>query len=106
MAILGPVCDRAEGMVKAADGDAEGAVELLQRAVAGFERLGVPYEIARTKSMLANVLPDGDAMLAEAIATAESLLARPTEAAAAPRRVGTSARRLRGCRSANGRSSP
>jgi DNA-binding NarL/FixJ family response regulator len=74
LAILRPVCDRAEGMVATADGDADRAAELLRRALAGFERMGVPYEISRTKALLANVLPDGDAMLAEAIATAESLL--------------------------------
>jgi DNA-binding NarL/FixJ family response regulator len=74
LAILGPVCDRAEGMVATADGDSDRAIELLQRALAGFERLGVPYEIARTKTLLANALPDGDAMLADAIATAESLM--------------------------------
>jgi DNA-binding NarL/FixJ family response regulator len=81
LAILGPVCDRAEGTVAAAEGDTERAIELLQRAVAGFERLGVPFEIARTKALLANELPDGDAMLAEATAAAESLLGRPIEAA-------------------------
>ena len=80
MAILSPICDRAEGMVMAADGDSDKAIELLQGAIAGFEHLGVPYEIARTKSMLANVLPDGDAMLAEATATAEALLGRAMEA--------------------------
>ncbi len=84
LAILVPVCDRAEGMVAAADGDSEHAIELLRRAVAGFERLGVPYEISRTKTLLANVLPDGDAMLAEAIATAESLLGKPIEPQPAP----------------------
>jgi DNA-binding NarL/FixJ family response regulator len=76
-AILVPVCDRAEGLVEAAGGNTERAIELLRSAVAGFERLGVPYEIARTKALLASVLPDGDAMLAEAIAAMESLLGGP-----------------------------
>jgi DNA-binding NarL/FixJ family response regulator len=84
LAILVPVCDRAEGMVAAADGDAERAIELLRRAVEGFERLGVPYEIARTKTLLANVLPDGDAMLAEAISMAESLLGKAIEPGPVP----------------------
>jgi DNA-binding NarL/FixJ family response regulator len=74
-AILVPICDRAEGLVEAADGNSQRAIELLQSAFAGFERLGVPFEIARTKALLANVLPDGAAMLAEAIAATESLLA-------------------------------
>ncbi len=83
LAILVPVCDRAEAMAAAADGDSERAIELLRRAVAGFERLGVPYEVARTKALLAQVLPDGDAMLADAIAAAESLMGdRPGAGAA------------------------
>jgi DNA-binding CsgD family transcriptional regulator/tetratricopeptide (TPR) repeat protein len=73
IAILRPICDRAEAMIATADGDLDRAAELLARAGAGFERLAVPYEIARTKALLANVLPDGDAMLGEAIAAAESL---------------------------------
>jgi DNA-binding NarL/FixJ family response regulator len=89
LAILVPTCDRAEGMVAAADGAVDQAIELLRRAVAGFERLGVPYEIARTKALLANVLPDGDSMLTEAMAMAESLFAEtraagPQGEAAAP----------------------
>jgi DNA-binding CsgD family transcriptional regulator len=74
MAILGPTCDRAEGAMAAAEGDPERAALLLRRALESFERFGVPYEIARTKMLLAGVLPDGDAMLAEAIATTESLV--------------------------------
>jgi DNA-binding NarL/FixJ family response regulator len=83
LAILGPVCDRAEGMVASADGDTERAIELLREALAGFERLGVPYEVARTKTLLGTVMPDGDAMLAEAITTAESLLSVQPAASAA-----------------------
>jgi DNA-binding CsgD family transcriptional regulator len=77
LAILGPTCDRAEGAMAAAEGDPERAAVLLRRALATFERFGVPYEIARTKALLAGVLPDGDAMLTDAIVTAESLFARP-----------------------------
>jgi DNA-binding NarL/FixJ family response regulator len=43
----------------------------------------VPFEIARTKALLAQALPDGDAMLTEAIATAESLFEDAAAAAAA-----------------------
>ena len=74
LAILVPTCDRAEGAMAAAEGDPERAASLLRAALAGFERLGVTYEVARTKTLLAGVLPDGDAMLADAIATAESLM--------------------------------
>ncbi|HEU4918923.1 MAG TPA: AAA family ATPase [Candidatus Limnocylindrales bacterium] len=82
LAILGPICDRAEGLVAAADGDTERAIQCYRTALAGFERFGVRYEIARTEALLANVLPDGDAMLAEAIATAESLFRGPASPAA------------------------
>ena len=80
LAILGPVCDRAEGMVAVADGDTDQAIDQLRLAIAGFARLGVPYELARTQALLANALPDGDAMLADAIATAEALLGGRTPA--------------------------
>ena len=97
LAILGPVCDRADGMVAAADGDAERAVAMFRQAAAGFERLGVPYELARTQALLASALPDGDAMLADAIATAESLLgdrrvALPTAPTTTPDASGLTAR--------------
>ncbi len=88
LGILVPVCDRAEGMLMAAAGDTERAIELLQRALAGFERLAVPYQIARTKAPLASLLPDGDAMLADAIAAAESLFG---DRAAAPQPVAVAA---------------
>ncbi len=45
LAILGPVCDRAEGMVAVADGDTERAIDQLRRAIEGFARLGVPFEL-------------------------------------------------------------
>jgi DNA-binding NarL/FixJ family response regulator len=80
LAILGPVCDRAEGMVAVADGDTERAIDQLRRAIEGFARLGVPFELARTQALLANVLPDGDAMLADAITSAEALLGERTPA--------------------------
>ena len=74
LAILEPFCDRAEGLVRAADGDVEGAIAILREALAGFQRLGVRYEASRTMAILAHHLPAGDAMLAEAMAAAESLL--------------------------------
>ncbi len=77
---------------------------LLRRAIEGFARLGVPYELSRTQALLANVLPDGDAMLADAIASAEALLGERDPDAAA----GNDARRptLPGCQSASGKSWP
>jgi DNA-binding CsgD family transcriptional regulator/tetratricopeptide (TPR) repeat protein len=78
LAMVEPVSDRAEGLVAAARNQTEDAVTLLGRALAGFERLGVPYEIARTNAFLARVLPDSDAALADALAAAESLFAGRT----------------------------
>jgi DNA-binding NarL/FixJ family response regulator len=75
-------------MLMAAAGDTERAIEQLERALAGFERLAVPYQIARTKAPLASLLPDGDAMLADAIAAAESLFG---DRAAAPQPVAVAA---------------
>ncbi len=84
LAILGPFCDRAEARLAAADGDTERATELLRIALSGFERLGVPYQTAQTKALLASVLPDGDAMLMDAVATAETLMGDRTPEPPAP----------------------
>jgi DNA-binding NarL/FixJ family response regulator len=74
LAILGPVCDRAEAMALVANGALEDAIPLLQRAAAWFARSHVPFELARTKTLLAPLVPDGDRLLAEAIETAEPIL--------------------------------
>jgi hypothetical protein len=64
LAILPPTCDRAEGHLAVADGDIPKAVRLLGLALEGFERLGVPFEAARTREALAAVSsPDDAAML-------------------------------------------
>jgi DNA-binding NarL/FixJ family response regulator len=82
LAILGPFCDRAEAMVASAEGDDARAMDLLRQALAGFERLHVPFQVARTKALIAQAMPDGDAMLAEAIATAEPLFGEGRSAGA------------------------
>lgn len=74
LAILGPVCDRAEGVALVANGAPEQAVPLLRRAAEWFGRRRVPFELARTMTLLAPLVPDGDGLLAEAMATAEPLL--------------------------------
>ena len=74
LSILGPVCDRAEAMALVADGAPERAVPLLQRSADRFARSRVPFELARTMTLLAPLVPDGDRVLAEAIETAEPLL--------------------------------
>ncbi len=78
--ILEPICDRAEAMADAADGDTAAAVALLQGASSWFERHGVRYEHVRTQALLAGVLPDGADILADAIETAESLFGDSTTA--------------------------
>ena len=52
-----PVCDRAERLAHAQAGRTREAARVLRRALAGFERLGVPFEAARTRERLAAVAP-------------------------------------------------
>jgi tetratricopeptide (TPR) repeat protein len=78
-AVLRPACDRAEGVMHAAEGDAEGAVRLLRQALDGFEALSVPFEAAQTREELARLVGPGEArqLLDEASATYRRLEARP-----------------------------
>ena len=77
---LGPAtADRAEGLVAAASGKLGPAVELLERAVAGFDALAV-FEAARTREQLAAIVPEPATraeLLAAALATYEALGAAP-----------------------------
>jgi DNA-binding CsgD family transcriptional regulator len=57
---------RAIGRALAAVGDAEAAIEPLERALAIFARLGLPLEAARTHLLLASALPDRGAAVREA----------------------------------------
>ena len=56
-ALLGPACDRAEGLAHAQTGRPAEAAWALRRALAGFERLSVPFEAARTREHLATLDP-------------------------------------------------
>ena len=58
LALASPAIDRAEGLASAAAGDVPRAVELLRRAVDGFDPLS-PFEAARTREALAAVDPEG-----------------------------------------------
>lgn len=80
LALLPPTCDRAEGDVAAAGGDTAAARRLWTRALEGFERLGVPYEAARTEERLATASPDdvAAALLESALATYERTSAAPS----------------------------
>ncbi|HYJ72658.1 MAG TPA: hypothetical protein VE265_09310, partial [Actinomycetota bacterium] len=78
-ALLAPACDRAEGLAHAHAGRTREAAQALRRALAGFERLGVPFEAARTREQLAAVEPPGAArsLLEAALATYERLGCAP-----------------------------
>src|SRR6266550_3608608 len=57
VAVLGPAIDRATGLLHLWEGDKTGARPSLQRALAEYERLGNPFESARTREYLAEALP-------------------------------------------------
>jgi DNA-binding CsgD family transcriptional regulator len=83
-AILEPVCDRAEALVQRAAGDTGDAIRLLQRACDWFERAAVPFELARTKTLMAPLTSDGDRLLAEAIEVAQPLFGAPVPVGTLP----------------------
>ncbi len=58
LVVLTPTCDRAEGLARAAAGDTTEAQELLMRAIAGFDRMSVPLQAARSREALARVRTD------------------------------------------------
>ena len=82
-ALLAPYCDRAEGLAHAQAGRANDATRALRRALAHFERLGVPFEAARTREHLAAVAPPSAALplLEAALSTYERLDAVPHQRA-------------------------
>jgi DNA-binding NarL/FixJ family response regulator len=84
LAILAPVCDRAEAVAFLADDAPDRAVPLLRRAADWFARARVPFELARTMALLAPLVPDGDRLLAEAVETAEPLMSGRRAPSAAP----------------------
>ncbi|TME83491.1 MAG: hypothetical protein E6I47_04770 [Chloroflexi bacterium] len=57
VAVLGPAIDRATGLLHLWEGNTTGARPLLERALAEYERLGNPFEAARTREYLAEALP-------------------------------------------------
>jgi hypothetical protein len=77
LALGGPTADRAEGLLRAAAGEVGPAIELLERAIAGFDRLAV-FEAARTRERLAALVPERRAdLLASVLSTYEALGAVP-----------------------------
>ncbi len=78
MALLQPACDRAEGMMKAIEGDTEGGIALLRDSLGAFDRFGVPFEAARTREALAELAPpDASELLVVAASTYKRLGALP-----------------------------
>jgi len=57
---LAPAIDRAAGLLHLWESDAAGARPLLERALAEYERLGNPFEAARTREYLADAVPAGE----------------------------------------------
>ncbi len=101
--------ERGRGAVLLAGGDAAAAVPCLERALAAFTRLELPFEAARTRLLLARALAgaDGEAAVAEAraaLGAAETLGAErlADQAAALLRSLGVRAARSgpRGARGA------
>ena len=68
-ALLGPWCDRAEGMADAADGNRDDAVAALTRAVKTFDHFGVAFEAALTREEAAKLAtpPDARVLLLSAL---------------------------------------
>ena len=60
VALLAPAIDRAAGLLHLWESDAAGARPLLERALAEYERLGNPFEAARTREYLADAVPAGE----------------------------------------------
>jgi hypothetical protein len=56
IAVLAPAIDRAQGLLRLWEGDRAGARPLLEQALADYERLGNPFEAARTREYLADAL--------------------------------------------------
>jgi tetratricopeptide (TPR) repeat protein len=77
LAVLTPTCDRAEGRARAAGGDTRAAEALVTRAVAGFDRMALPLQAARSREVLAQVCPGrADELLRAALASYARLGAR------------------------------
>src|SRR5207244_11116317 len=79
VAVLGPAIDRATGLLQLWEGDTTRARPLLERALAEYERLGNPFEAARTRQYLAEALPieERAPVLDAALAQYDQLAATP-----------------------------
>jgi hypothetical protein len=76
---FGPTADRADGLRTLAAGDRLEAARLLRRALEAYERIGMPFEAARTREHLAQVSDGAEraTLLRGALETYERLGATP-----------------------------
>jgi len=76
---MGALLAQAEGVVESNSGDRDRADGLFRKALAEFDRLGVPLEAARTREWLAGVVGGDEArsLVHQALSTYESLRAKP-----------------------------
>jgi tetratricopeptide (TPR) repeat protein len=76
---FGPAADQAEGLRKLAAGDRLEAERLLRQALEAYERIGMPFEAARTRENLAGVSDGAEraTLLRAALETYERLDAAP-----------------------------
>lgn len=84
LALIAPVCARAQGLIAIAEGSRGAGISRLRVSAAQFSRLGLRYEAARTKAMQAHAMPDAAELLTEAVEMAEPLLAGSGVAATDP----------------------
>ncbi|MGH2444730.1 MAG: ATP-binding protein [Candidatus Limnocylindria bacterium] len=75
MALMRPTCDRADGLIALANGDRGPGITSLIAAAGQFGRLGLQYEVARTKALLAQAMPEAADVLDDALAAAGPLMA-------------------------------
>lgn len=77
--LLKPIIRRAEGLALVAAGDPAAAAEALNDAAAGFDSIVAPFESARTREALAELVeePERRAMLVQVLSTYEALGAIP-----------------------------
>jgi class 3 adenylate cyclase/tetratricopeptide (TPR) repeat protein len=78
-ALLGPACDRSEGLVRAAEGHRDAALGSLRRSMEAFDQLGARYEAARTKEAMGTVSPTKKShdLFVQCLREFEELGARP-----------------------------
>jgi class 3 adenylate cyclase/tetratricopeptide (TPR) repeat protein len=76
---MGALLAQVEGMAESKSGDRDRADGLFRKALAEFDKLGVPLEAARTREWLAGVVGGDEArsLVREALSTYESLGAKP-----------------------------